>query len=172
MRRLSFAMPGTLPDLKVLDAEPGAFWMGGWNSVNVVVWLRSADLNTVQRIERALVERIKLFPKMSSVHIVAGGAGPPQPDAKDALVEMNERLADSVACGAVVMERGGIVGVALRSAVTGIIIMAPKHYRIKVFDALEPCAPWVVEHHGKSAGIQLEPDELLQVLSKSRELAR
>jgi hypothetical protein len=84
---------------------------------------------------------------------------------------MNERWGHAVGCGAVVIERGGLAGIALRSAVTGIIILAPKHYRVKVFDAFEPCAPWVADQHMRVTSEQLDAAELLKNLHHARRAA-
>jgi hypothetical protein len=150
----------------ILDAAPGELWFGAWGPINAVIWARHATLDMVKRINRGLAVRYDALDHklMSTVHVVLPGVGPPDPDARAALVDMNERWRNAVACGAVVIESVGLVGVALRSAITGIIILAPKHYRVKVFDALEPCAPWVAEQHSRVTSVTVEAAQLLQCL--------
>lgn len=157
----------------VVDAEPAAFWFGAWQNFNVVVWLRPATLDVVKRVERAIMVRYdKHKQRMSTVHIIAPDLAPPEPDVRTALIELNERLGHTVACGAVVIERGGLMGIAVRSAITGMIILAPKHYRVKVFDAYEPCAPWVAEQNNRVATVQLQAAEVLEVLRFGRKSAK
>jgi hypothetical protein len=166
---VSFPAPA---DVTVLDAKPGSIWVGAWGTVNVVVWLDSTSVDSVTRVDRALGNRwLTRNLRMSTVHVVTSGAGPPTPDARNAVIEMNARFENAVACAAVVIERGGLMGVAVRSAVTGIIILAPKHYRIKVFDAFEPCAPWVSEQHERATSAPLDGDNLLAMLRHARKLA-
>ena len=160
-------------ELTVLDALPGSLWFGAWRNVNVVVWLQAAKPEVVGRVDRAIGARFdKLKERMSTIHVVGADAGPPESDARDALVEMNERLAHTVACGAVVIEKGGLMGIAVRSAITGMIIVAPKHYRVKVFDAIDPCASWVAEQHKRVTSTQLEAADVLETLRYARKTAK
>jgi hypothetical protein len=169
MSCVSFPAPA---DVTVLDAKPGSFWIGAWGKVNVIVWLEPAKIDAVTRIDRALGKRWETAnERMSAIHVIAPSGGPPEPDARTAVIEMNARYEYAVACGAVVIERGGLMGIAVRSAVTGIIILAPKHYRIKVFDALEPCAPWVAEQHERATSTPMNADDLLAMLRHVRKIA-
>lgn len=161
------------PDVSVLDTIPGAFWLGAWRTVNAVVWLSSATRDVVERVEMGIGARFgKLEERMSTVHVIVENAGPPEADGRTALVDMNNRLAHTVACGAVVIERGGVLGLALRSAVTGLILAAPKHYRVKVFDSLEPCAPWIADQHEKATALPIEAAGVLQLLKFARKAAK
>jgi hypothetical protein len=157
----------------ILDATPGELWFGSWGAINAVVWARPATVDMVARIDRGLVARYDVLEdkRMSTVHVVLAGVGPPESAARAALVEMNERWGHAVACGAVVIERSGLAGVAVRSAITGIIILAPKHYRVKVFDALEPCASWVAEQHTRVTLAPVEAATVLQWLHHAHRAA-
>ena len=160
-------------EVSVLGAVPGAFWLGSWNAFNALVWLQSATLDVCGQVERALEARFESHHLlMSTVHVIVADAGPPQPDARDELEAMNARLAHTVACGGVVIERGGLMGVALRSVITGLIIAAPKHYRVKVFDSLEPCAPWIAAEHQKATSKPVDADAVLNLLKYARKTAR
>jgi hypothetical protein len=160
-------------DVRVLDARPGAFWLGSWSSFNALVWLKSATVDVCTQVEKALEARFEAHHQlMSTVHVIVADAGPPQPDARDELEAINARLAHTVACGAVVIERGGLLGIALRSVITGLIIAAPKHYRVKVFDSIEPCAPWVADQHEKATSTTVDPNAVLELLKHARKTAR
>lgn len=118
-----------------VDAMPGTVWYGAWRNVNIIIWLGTASVEAVALIERANEKRYRALGKqMSNIHVVTPEAAPPEGEARHALIATNERVAPTVLCGAVVIERGGLLGVAMRSAITGIIILAPKQIRIKVFD--------------------------------------
>jgi hypothetical protein len=157
----------------ILEAIPGGLWFGAWGPINVVIWAGPATADVVTRINRGLAVRYDALDRtlMSTVHVVLTDVRPPDPDARVALVDMNERWRHAVACGAVVIEHVGLAGVALRSAITGIIILAPKHYRVKVFDALEPCATWVAEQHSRVTSVPVEAAQLLQCLHHAHRAA-
>jgi hypothetical protein len=158
--------------MAVLDSEPGLFVFAGWRNFNIFVWTQGANMDAVRRIERTNPERTAAHPeKISTVHIVTAKSGPPEPDARQAFDAMHQQWGHTVGCAAVVIERGGLMGVAVRSVIAGMTIVAPKHYRVKVFDALETSAPWLAEHHGRSTGVQCDESDVLAVLRAARKRA-
>jgi hypothetical protein len=158
-------------DIVTMDMEPGYFWFGAYRNFNLLVWRRGVELDAVERLERTNPERVKAHPeRISTVHIVAeGSGGGPTPEARDALNTMHARYGHTVGCAAVVIERGGLMGLAVRSAVTGMLMLAPKHYRVKVFDHVDEAAPWLTEHHARSTGVEVALPDLLSVLHVARE---
>lgn len=158
-------------ELVEIDSKPGAFWMGWWRNVQVIIWVKSATVDAVERMDKAAVARAADASKSSIVHMITADAGPPTADAREALADVTRRHGASVACAGVIIERSGLMGMAVRSAVTGLIILAPKHYRVKVFDAIDQCAPWVCEQHERVTGAQLVAAELADTLQKARGIA-
>ena len=157
------------PPITVMDSQPGAFWFGAWGNINVLVWFKSPDLEAVKRLDATNPERVRAHPeKLSTVHIAAASAGPPESEARTALNDMHKRYGDTVGCAAVVIEHGGLLGTAVRSAVTGMMMVAPKHYRVKVFDTIDPVAPWLAENHARSTGVSIAANDVLSVLKFAR----
>src|SRR5262245_1359542 len=155
----------------MLDAEPGAFSMSAWRGVNVFVW-NEANIEVVTRIDRAIEARRKEWTgAVSGVHIISAHVRPPDTELRTALVELANRWGDNTACIAAVLERDGMVGLALRSVVTGITMVMPKHYRVKVFDAVLPCAEWVAEQSTRHKE-EYQASDVLQVIKHARALAR
>jgi hypothetical protein len=142
-----------------------------WHNVQLIVWVKGATLDAVERLDRAATARGTEASKASVVHLITPEAGPPQTDARDAFVEVTRRHGNSVACGGVIIERSGLMGMAVRSAVTGLIILAPKHYRVKVFDSIEQCSPWICEQHERVTGTPLIAAELAGAMHKARAIA-
>jgi hypothetical protein len=158
-------------DIVTMDMEPGGWWFGAYRNLNLLVWHRGPDLAAVERLERTNPERVKAHPeRISTVHIITeGSSGTPTPEARDALNAMHARYGHTVGCGAVVIERAGLMGVAVRSVVTGMMMLAPKHYRVKVFDRVDDAAPWLAENHARSTGVEVTLTDLLAVLHAARE---
>jgi hypothetical protein len=159
-------------DVVVLETVAGHVWLAARHSINVAVWLQTATADVVARIDRAFEARFNAIQqRMSTTHVIAQGVGPPDPDGRAALIKMNDRLAHTVGCGAIIIERGGLSGIAVRSAITGMMIVAPKQYRVEVFDGLEACAPWVAEQHARATSEVVPEDEILEFLRYSRRTA-
>jgi len=156
-------------EIVVLDQEPGLFWFGAFRNVNILVWAKGATLDCAKRVDRTNVARTEAHPeKLTTVHIVLPSSGPPEPDAREAFNAMHAQWGHTVGCGALVIERSGFLGVAVRSAIAGMVMVAPKHYRIKVFDAIEAAAPWISENHERSTGVQWSEADVLAVLRAAR----
>jgi hypothetical protein len=156
-------------EIVVLDAEPNLFWFGAFRNLNLLVWSRGATMDAYERIERTNPKRTQAHPeKLSTVHIVLPTAGPPEPDAREAFNVMHKQWGHTVGCGALVIERGGFLGVAVRSTIAGMVLVAPKHYRIKVFDNVDHAAPWLSDNHGRSTGAEWSEKDWLAVLKAAR----
>jgi hypothetical protein len=159
-------------EAQVLDSEPGGFLFAAWRNFNIFVWNRGTTMDAVTRINRTNPERTAAHPeKLSTVHIITASAGPPEPEARNALEAMHTEWGHTVGCAAVIIERGGLMGVAVRSVIAGMTIVAPKHYRVKVFDSIDASAPWLAEHHGRSTGVQCDEADVLAVMQAARKAA-
>jgi hypothetical protein len=157
--------------LEVLGSKRGSFWFGAWGDVNLLVWLQPATLEAVARLDRIAEQQDQTQRKRSTVHVLTSEAGPPDNAAREALVELHSKRTGNVACAGVIIERTGLMGMAVRSAVTGLIILAPKHFRIKVFDTIDQCSPWIAEQHERVTGGPLSAAELGEAMRKARSLA-
>jgi hypothetical protein len=156
-------------EIEVLDVEPGEFWFGAFRNLNVIVWHTGASVNAVRRLDRTNPARTQAHPeRISTAYIAMPTATPPSAEARDALNAMHNQWGHTVGAGVVVIERAGLVGLAIRSAVTGMIMLAPKHYRVKVCDSVDVAAPWLAEHHARSTGVEVAADDLLAVLRHAR----
>ena len=155
-------------EVEVLDVEPGEFWFGAWRSFNVIVWYKGASLDAVRRLDRTNPARTQAHERISTAYIAMPTAVPPSAEVRDALNAMHNQWGHTVGAGVVVIERAGVLGLAIRSAVTGMIMLAPKHYRVKVCDTVEVAAPWLAEHHARSTGVQVDAEDLLAVLRYAR----
>jgi hypothetical protein len=155
-----------------LDAEPDAFLFGAILNINLLVWVNSATVETVARIDRFNPMRVEAHPeRISTIHIITARAEPPSQAVRDGFNDMHARWGHTVGCAAVVIERTGLVGLAVRSAVTGMAMLAPKHYRLKVFDSVAAMNPWFVQNHARSTGVSFEEAGLLATFQSARERA-
>lgn len=155
-----------------LAAEPSAFWFGAYRNLNLLVWLRAATGTAVERIDRTNPARVAAHPEgISTVHVILESAGPPDTDARNRLNAMHARWGKTVGCAAVVIEQRGFAGVTMRSVVTGMTLLLPKHFRLRVFDSVEAAAPWLSENHARSTRVQLTPEQMLTVLLEARQRA-
>ena len=156
-------------ELVALDFTPGVFWFGAWRNLTIGVWSGDASVDVIRRIDATNPERTQAHPEgISTVHIVTPTANPPDAATRAALNDMHARWGHTVGCAVVVIEHGGLAGAAVRGAVTGMAMLAPKRYRLKVFDTIAPVTSWLVEQHARSTGVQLNPQDVIAVLRRAR----
>ena len=165
-------MPPTAePAFKIILEHPGQMLMAAYKNVHVILWYASADGAAIDALDEATVPRVREYPSgISSIHVVLPSTGLPNSAARDGLVRSGKRWAANLACVGVVIERKGFWASAMRGAVTGIQLLAPRTFASQVFDSLEQVAEWLPPLHEKRTGVQLEAAELLSVLRRVREL--
>jgi len=156
----------------VIDEEPGTFWFGAYHNLLVLVWLRRATAESVERFARVALPRMRASAEGASlVHIITEGAELPDASARAALCELHARGDRRPGCAAVVIAQQGLEGAAMRGAIASVSLVAPKHYRIRVFDSVESAAPWLATQHERSTGARFTTDEVLTVLRSARAAA-
>ena len=157
-----------LREIELLDTEPGHFWFGACRNLNLLVWHRAADKRSVQRLDATNSARTKAYPKISTIHIVRESAGQPDPDARKAFTKMHIDWGHTVGCGMTVIEQRGFLGAAVRAAVAGLMMVAPKHYRVRVVDSVDSAAAWLADENARTTSVRLTPEEVLAVLHDVR----
>jgi hypothetical protein len=168
MQQQNTSPTAVAPELTVLDSEPGLFWYGAWQNMSFVVWEQSATLEAVERIDRAVPARLKIHPRLSTVHIATLNAGMPSSAARSAFGEAAKRWAQVTGCVAVVVEYQGFAASALRSMVTAIQLLAGSPFPMRVHGSFEEAVPWLVQTHARTTNVRLAPDALMQVLQAAR----
>jgi hypothetical protein len=150
-------------DFTALDWESGAFVFGGWKNVLVAVWRSQATLLNVARL--ANISDTTRWPgRRSSVHVIQDGAGLPTPEARAAFVALMKRNKDSLGCVAIVIAGTGFWSGALRSAMTGLRLLAPRSFDFRVAGSSEDLVQWLPSMHEEKTGVALVPSRLQSVL--------
>jgi hypothetical protein len=139
--------------------------------VNITVWHASGDERAVRSIEDTLPARVARFPEgVSGVHIITESAGLPTSGARDALVESARKWGKLTAGVAVVIERAGFWGSALRSAVTGIQMVSKAEFPIRVVGSLREAAQWLPDVHEQRTGVALPRTRFAEALQAARDM--
>ena len=162
-----------LGEISVMDVEPGLFWFGAWRNFNVFAWHETPTMDAVQRIDRTNPERTAAHPeRISTAHIILPSVSAPSAQVRDAFNDMHQRWGATVGAAAVVIERGGLMGLAVRTTIAGMTMVAPKHYRVKVCETVDDAAPWLAEHHARATGVRVTVVDLLAVMRHARKSGR
>jgi hypothetical protein len=158
------------PIFTIALERPSEMLMATYKNVNIIVWYAAASGEAVEMLDEATVARVRDCPSgISAIHVASHTAGLPSAEARDGLVRSSKRWSAHLACVAVVIERKGFWASAMRGAVTGIQMLAPRSFVSQVHDSIEQATEWLPPHHSKRTGVQLEAAELLSVVRRVRD---
>jgi hypothetical protein len=154
-----------LTGFEVLDSEPHAFLFGSWKNVLIAVWKGQATAPRVERFRRAIEVMTERTPGYrSNVHVILDGAALPTAEARASLVALMKRNRETLAAVVIVVSGSGFWSSALRSAMTGLRVLAPTSYDFHVAATIDNVVNWLPAVHELSTGVKLDPEELGDVL--------
>jgi hypothetical protein len=154
--------------IELIDEDPGKYRLCRWQGSNIVVWFGPAGGETVQRLDRMIPEQ-PAGTMRSDVHLVLQGSGLPTAEARAGFVGMMNRMEGHLACVGVVIEGGGFWASAMRSAVTGLNMLAPRPIAMRVLGSIDDLVSWLPVEHKRRTGVTLDGDALRQAVQESRD---
>jgi hypothetical protein len=156
------------PQLTGLDSTPGKFAFFASQNVTIFVWLSAASGADVERAANAMRPRMKLYPRgQSHIHLVKSGIGLPTPEARAGFVGLMDQYDRQLACVAVALLGRGFWASALQGAITGMRMLAPRSFEMRMHSDLESVVAWLPDAHLKRTGVFLDPAELLAALNQA-----
>lgn len=157
-------------EIELLHAHRDVSTLYGYGDVTITVWHASGDEPAVLAMEPAAARRLVKYPRgVSGVQLITHGAGMPTAGARNALAEQARKFSAGTVAVAVVIEQAGFFGSAMRSAVTGIQMLAKAAFPIKVFRSVQEVAAWLPGPHAERTGTVLDPARLENVLQTVRD---
>ena len=162
--------PVTQPvsELQLIDEDPdGNYRFYKWQHVHVIVWIGQASRDSARRLGR-MTPKPAPGTRRSDLHIVTTNIPLPSGDARSVFVELMREMQAEVACVGVVIEGGGFWSSAMRSAVIGVGMMAPKILPFRALASLDDLAAWLPGEHQRRTGVAIDPIGLRRILTEAR----
>ena len=157
--RVSLQFVGEYPDVLVISA---------WKNVGICTWVSAAVGPAVD----VLVETMKRIgapgQRVSWVHIIRDQAGLPDTAARSGFARVMREQHDELGCVAVVVGGTGFWASAMRNAVIGLRVFAPRKFELRLHGAIEEVVEWFPAAHEKVTGIQLSSTALQRFLSEAQ----
>lgn len=157
--RGSVATAGRTPER--LDVAAGRYGFWSFRNVAINVWLQPPEVIAVERLIGLTRHMIAANPGgFSAVHYVPGGMALPTGDARQALVRLSSASDHGIACVGVVLAGGGFWASTVRSAVTGIQILARVEFSIRIAASVAELLTWFPRGHLAQTGVSVPPEQL------------
>ena len=156
-----------LSEITIHDTEPGSFYIASWRNVLMVRWESAADGSAVERLAKVSTALAAADPqsRRSNVHIITESGGLPTPTARAGFIALMKEHADRLACVAIVVGGTGFWASALRSALTGMRLLAPRSFNYRLHGSVDEVVKWLPAEHHTRTGEQLDSRRLGQVLA-------
>jgi len=154
---------GTAEPPTILLAQPRHYTIATWNDdVGIVHWMGQADGRAMTRVHETFEPVLRTHPRaVSFVHLVEGGAGLPDAEARSALTAMMSSFSDKTACVGVVLMGNGFWASAMQSLLTGMRLLAPpRPWPMRFAAESSELSGWVVNMHDLRTLRTLDPDAL------------
>jgi hypothetical protein len=156
-----------LSELQLIDDAPGTYRLYKWQHVHIVVWVGAASGEAARRLGR-MTPKPPAGTRRSDIHIVTSGIALPSADARAVFVELMREMQGDIACLAAVIEGGGFWASAMRSAVIGLAMMAPKVVPFRAFASLDDLTAWLPADHQRRTGVAIDSVGLRRALTEAR----
>ena len=133
----------------------------------MVRWESAADSSAVERLAKVSTALAAVDPqsRRSNVHIITESGGLPTPAARAGFIELMKEHADRLACVAIVVGGTGFLASALRSALTGMRLLAPRSFNYRLHGSVDEVLKWLPAEHHTRTGEELDSRRLGQVLA-------
>ena len=124
------------------------------------VWWSQATGPAVERLAKVTRETCTQHRMLSAIHIIKDKARVPTPEARDGFVRIMNDYADQIANVAVVVGGVGFWASMMRSAVTGMRVLAPHSFELRLHGEVDEILGWLPHAHAYRCGSAL-PREIL-----------
>jgi len=154
----------------LLDEVPGIVSFGAHENINIFVWTGAATEAITDRMARIVARQVAAESRgLSTIHVMTMLARPPTPEARAGFAAVAKRWQDTIVSVSLVFEREGFWGSAMRSAITGVMLLLPKgRYPLKVHRSIHEAAAWLPEQHAARSGVKIASSTLLAVITGLR----
>lgn len=167
---MTVAARSSVSEGPLLAASPGEYAFYRFGNLAINVWTAQPTGAAVRRLEELTVESRRSCPEgISSVHWLVAGVGLPTQEARAELRQLATRHGDHIACVGVVLNGEGFWASALRSALSGILLVGPKaQFPLRLYGTAEELADWLPGEHVRRTKTFLDRAALLARIDEVR----
>lgn len=169
MTRPPTTRPSKPAPLERIAEYPGVVTISGWQNLRIVSWVAQATGPAVDEVALAM-DRSREYPQYSWVHLIRDGLGLPDADARAGFVRMMTERSNELACVAVVVGGTGFWASAMRNAVIGLRVFAPRKFELRLHGTTDEVVKWLPGAHQRTTKVELPANLLREWLKQAQEL--
>jgi hypothetical protein len=158
-------------DLRTIMDIPGEIFLFSWKNVLIFVWRGDASAELMRKLGPIFDTLAREVGRFSVVSIVVAVGALPDESRRQAYREFLVVHGAKFAHMAIVLEREGFIGSAVRGLVTGLLLVTRQHHVVHVVSTTDEVAAWLPAKHVSSTGVAIDPAELTRILARARAVA-
>jgi hypothetical protein len=151
-------------DYEVVAEYPGVVTVIGWKNLAVCSWTGQATGQVVEAITGALDRPAVQGYRQSYVHLIRDKLGLPDAEARSSFLNTMKARHNDLACIAIVVGGTGFWASAMRNALIGLRVLAPRSFDFRLHGHVNDVLEWLPAAHEKQTGVALSSDELQRML--------
>jgi predicted nucleic acid-binding Zn ribbon protein len=155
-------------ELALLAREPGAYGFYRWRNIAINAWASQPTGAAVQVLARLTEKSLTECPEgIASIHWIESGAGLPTAEARLSLGEIAKRYGQHLICVSVVLHGSGFWASALRSALTGVVLLAPRTYSLRFHADIPELTDFVLSELQQRCGRAPESERVRRAVEEA-----
>jgi predicted nucleic acid-binding Zn ribbon protein len=155
-------------ELVSLAIEPGVFAFYRWNDIAINVWASQPTGDAVEVLAQLTERSVSECPNgLASIHWLDQGVALPTAEARHGLAEIAKRYERHLMCVGVLLQGSGFWASATRSALTGIMLLAPRTFSLRFFGEAPELSALIVRERARRARTAVEPERLTRVVGEA-----
>jgi hypothetical protein len=157
---------GSEIELVLETTIPDVYTAYSWKNVVFLLWFGPITVESLKSFEKACKANRAARPEGSSTVnlMIPGGSSFPSADARTGMLRILREHGPQLAASAVVLCGTGFWASALGSVITAISMLAPRDFKLRMFNTLGAVAEWLPALHEARTQVKLDPSELLLAL--------
>jgi hypothetical protein len=135
--------------------------------VGICTWVSQANGPAVDALIDAMNRIAAPGQRFSWIHIIRDKAGLPDGAARSGFARIMQERSAELGCVAVVVGGTGFWASAMRNAVIGLRVLAPRKFELRLHGTIDEVVEWLPAAHEKVSGIQISPATLQRLLAEA-----
>lgn len=155
-------------DLALLAVERGVFAFYRWDDIAINVWASQPTGEAVEVLAQLTERSVSECPNgLASIHWLDQGVALPTAEARHGLGEIAKRYERHLICVGVLLQGSGFWASATRSALTGIMLLAPRTFSLRFYGEASELSAFIVRERARRARAAVEPERLTRVVGEA-----
>lgn len=153
--------------LELAGEYPGVLAVSAWKNLGICSWTGGATGPAVDALVQAM-EKVRVPGQRSSwVHLIREGLPLPDGGARTNFIRLMKERQDELACVAIVVGGTGFWASAMRNAVIGLRVFAPRTFEYRLHGSPGEVVEWLPQAHRDKTGVELPSETLAQLIAQA-----